>query len=185
LEELELRPAVPGGIYPVLFGGLAGGDMAFELIEMPSGFQMKSQNNIPEYTSKKTDDSKGGGGIAIYSLAHFMTAHNLTTRGFDVAKIDCEYCEYMLIPANKEIFSNRKLVKRLVGELHPYEICKRILALNGTSSTSSTSAQQEVLDVLDKRGCPLSLERDFDDNHNIGFAKPVRGRCCPELCPNE
>lgn len=64
-----------------------------------------------------------------------MALASLTTRGFDVAKIDCECCEYMLIPANKEIFSNRKVVKRLVGELHPYEVSKRILALNGTSTT--------------------------------------------------
>uniref|UniRef100_A0A7S2XQ02 tRNA(Phe) (4-demethylwyosine(37)-C(7)) aminocarboxypropyltransferase n=1 Tax=Attheya septentrionalis TaxID=420275 RepID=A0A7S2XQ02_9STRA len=173
-EELELRPSLPG-IYPV-FGGLAGGDKPFVMTSMPAGFPEKSQTHKPQY------EESVDGGVPIYSLSHFMKSHDLMERGIDIVKIDCECCEYVLIPTNKDFFASRTHVKSLIGELHPFARCGPFLKLPDT-------AQTELVETLEKRGCPLSPE-DYDDNHYIGYpnfekiTKPPKP-CCPVLCANQ
>ena len=52
-----------------------------------------------------------------------MNSRGLTSIVFDVVNMDCECCEYMVIPENKDIFSDNIKVKSMVVELHPFPVC--------------------------------------------------------------
>lgn len=169
LTKEEFIHQVPG-VYPV-FGGLGGGSEYVVRIPMPREFPTRSQNNQARVTPETTGGDTNG--VPIYSLPLFMKRYELMSRGIAIAKIDCECCEYPLISSNKELFSGVDVVRRIVGELHPFAACR-----SGFNLT--LSVQQEVVDVLEKRGCGLSPDNFFDGM--IGSA--VKGEpCCPEFCP--
>ena len=171
-EELALNPSTPG-VYPV-FGGVSGltdGETPFSTVPMPMTFSDKSQLHIVDH-----NQSGGKHGVKLYNLSEFMKKHKLTERGFDVVKMDCECCEYTVIPANKNLFSSRDQVKRLLGELHPFEKCMEYFNLD-------MSAQMQTVEALEQRGCPVP-DTDFDPNHFVG-SKTVAGKCCPIICVHE
>lgn len=177
-EELGLNPTL-SGIYPV-FGGLAGGEKPYVTISMPSELPKTSQDHRIVYGSDTAAGNRNANlGVPIYSFSHFIEKHGLVNRGIDIAKMDCECCEYLLIPANKNVFGNRTFVKSLVGELHPFEKCRAHFNL-------SMSAQDDVVEALNKRGCGLKPE-DFEGGF-VGNANPPPrqgGKCCPVLCDNK
>ena len=135
---------------------------------MPANPFERSQNNLVDY--EESED----GGVPIYRLSHFMDSHGLTKRGFDVDNMDCECCEYLVMPANKEIFSDINKVKSMVGELHPFSLCGEYFKL-------PKAAQDAVVDILEARNCSLKAS-DFDENCFIGYANSTYGPCCPDIC---
>jgi len=171
-EEMDLSgPAVPG-VYPVL-GGLTGGTEYFKKMPMPA-LPAKSQIFKTVSDSSNSNDTKY---VPIYSLSQFLQKHNLLGRQIERAKIDCECCEYLVLPANKEVFGNPNTIKHIVGELHPFEKCKDFFGL-------SMKVQDDVIDLLGSRGCTLNKVNGF-----IGVANPNRSKgedCCPnftDVCP--
>lgn len=170
--ELQLNPSAPG-VYPV-FGGVSGlvdGEAPFSTVPMPMAFSEKSQLHI-------VDHNQDGGkhGVKLYNLPEFMKKHDLMERGFNVVKLDCECCEYVVVPANKNLFSNRDHVKHLVGELHSFEKCMEYFNLD-------MSAQMQTVEALEQRGCPV-LDYDFDENHFVGSKTEAR-KCCPIICVHD
>ena len=130
-EELQGNPHTPG-IYPV-FGGL-GASQALEYARMsdPERVKHQSQNGIVDFGEV--------GDIPMYSLPSFLLTHGLSDRPFDIVKLDCECCEYRVIPNSSDWLLNRALVVSLTGEIHG---CGHV----GVQSEATT------LKILKKRGC--------------------------------
>lgn len=175
-DQLNKDPFAPG-VYPV-FGGIAGGpnnvdDVDKSLVTTTSPVQEApvgpSQLYVPDFKT-----TARGNPVKFYHLSAFMKKYNLDR--FDFVKMDCECCEYLVIPANKELFSDSTIIKHIAGELHPFEICKTYFDLDIT-------AQDEVVQALDNRGCTLPSHA-YDENEFVGNKGPG-GHCCPPICLNE
>jgi len=135
-EELQARPLLPG-VYPV-FGGL-GAKLPVEYARLNSDEAMrtKSQNTITELNKDGT--------IPIYNLVSFLSRHGLENRQLDMVKLDCECCEYNVIPASEEwLAGQHKLI--LTGEIHG---CRH-------------SQEQQALSILTQWGCVFPAQ-NFDD----------------------
>ncbi|EOD24912.1 hypothetical protein EMIHUDRAFT_115708 [Emiliania huxleyi CCMP1516] len=87
-EELQGRPKI-GGVYPV-FGGLGASRAPFEWVKVSGGALAKSQNVMTRFGKS--------GDVPAYHWDSFMELHGLTSRTFDLVKLDCECCEYRLVP---------------------------------------------------------------------------------------
>ena len=134
-EELQSRPSVPG-VYPV-FGGLGGQD-PFQLVHVADtdgASKYQSQNVIPMLEKPGT--------VPVYNWPRFMATHGLASRVFDLVKLDCECCEYQLVPQASGWLSNKLAVKRLAGELHP----------------CGSPFQKPVLQLLRGRNCSFPPEK--------------------------
>ena len=85
-----------------------------------------------------------------------MELHGLTSRAFDLVQLDCECCEYFLVPQVSKWITNRSLVKRLAGELHS---CHAV-------------GETETLSLLRSRGCEFH-PRNFlaTDKERIEMAR--------------
>ena len=173
-EELELHPA-SSGVYPV-FGGLAGGAKPYITVAMPSNFPEKSQNNVLSGANSEGTNENGSMGVPVYSLSKFLEHHSLTERNIDIAKVDCECCEYMLIAENKELFGSREKVKSVVGELHPFEICMQYFNL-------TMEAQEKVVEAFKNRDCAIKPE-EFDRQF-VGYKGSNNAKCCPVMCADD
>lgn len=141
LEELQEHPRVPG-VYPV-FGGV-GAKLQVEFASMSDSERVKtqSQNGIVDYNLH--------GDVPVYNLKKFLTSHGLNDRIFDVVKLDCECCEYKVIPDSNDWITNRSKVKSLTGEIHGCNFERK--------------SEQDTLDILRKRGCVFPAA-NFDDNN--------------------
>ena len=137
-EELQSRPRVPG-VYPV-FGGL-GGREPVEFVSMsdPDRVKRQSQNGILDLTRK--------GVIPVYNFRIFLSNHGLSGRVFDLVKLDCECCEYGLIPESRDFLRDKSSVLSLTGEIHG---CGHV----------SARAEKETIQILQERGCRFP-ERNF------------------------
>ena len=138
-EELQWRPAVPG-VYPV-FGGL-GGAAPFEMAIIPK--ESQSQNRGTSFSAT--------GDVPVYNLRSFLSTHGLDARRFDLLKLDCECCEYRVVPDSRDWITNRSLVGRLAGEIHP--------------CFAGSKKQQRTLDILRGMGCRFP-ERNFKENGDL------------------
>ncbi|EOD21674.1 hypothetical protein EMIHUDRAFT_207674 [Emiliania huxleyi CCMP1516] len=146
-EELQGRPKI-GGVYPV-FGGLGASRAPFEWLEVAGNALAQSQNvNISFGKS---------GEVPVYHWESFMELHGLTSRTFDLVKLDCECCEYFLVPQVSKWITNRSLVKRLAGELH---------------GPCHAVGETETLSLLRSRGCQFH-SRNFlaTDKERIAMAR--------------
>ena len=152
-EELQLRPRAHG-VYPV-FGGL-GGQAPFELLDVDEAWKESSMVERANYQSQNVIMSfTRPGNVPIYNLPTFMEIHGLTSRVFDLVKLDCECCEYPLLPQVSNWITNRSAVKRLAGEVHP---CPHI---KGWSTVS-----RFPLELLRQRGCKFP-RRIFNPNGDL------------------
>ena len=126
-EELQGRPKI-GGVYPV-FGGLGASRAPFEWLAVSGDALAQSQNVVTNFGMP--------GNVPVYHWESFMELHGLTSRTFDLVKLDCECCEYFLVPQVSKWITNTSLVKRLAGELHS---CHAV-------------GETETLSLLRSRGC--------------------------------
>jgi len=134
-EELQQRPKV-AGVYPV-FGGL-GRASPFELLRIPVSGARRSQNFQTDGGSVGAQAVARGQAMPVYNLRAFLAAHGLTSRVFDLVKLDCECCEYNVVPDSRDWLVNKELVRGLAGEVHP---------------CGDPGAQKSTLDILRSRGC--------------------------------
>ncbi len=130
-EELQKHPAVPG-VYPVHGGVGASAPLEFASMSDPKRVEKQSQNGIV--------DLRLGGHVPVYNLRAFLQTHGLISRVFDVVKLDCECCEYNVIPDTSAWILDRTKVKSLTGEIH------------GCGHTEYDT-EKKMLAVLRERGC--------------------------------
>jgi len=130
-EELQNHPTLPG-VYPVHGGVGASAPLEFASMADPKRVEKQSQNGIV--------DLRHGGDVPVYNLGAFLQTHGLISRVFDVVKLDCECCEYYVIPDNSAWILDRTKVKSLTGEIH------------GCGHTEHDT-EKKMLAVLRERGC--------------------------------
>jgi hypothetical protein len=72
----------------------------------------------------------------------------------ELLKIDCEGCEFWLLPRLWKIFSEKSLVRMVAGELH-------LSVLNATADHAPETVSEELsrrtFSKLKSRGCPTDL----------------------------
>ena len=140
-EELQRHPNLPG-VYPV-FGGV-GASKRIEFASMSDSERSKtqSQNGIVNFDQ--------GGDIPVYNLNKFLHDHGLSERIFNIVKLDCECCEYKVVPDSMIWLTDRSKVVSLTGEIHG---CGHL----------DIQSEKRMLEVLQRRGCEFPAA-NFDEN---------------------
>ena len=102
----------------------------------------QSQNGIVDFGSEGT--------IPVYNLRSFLSQHGLTERIFDLVKLDCECCEYSVIPDAAGFLTSKSKVVSLTGEIHG---CGHVDA----------DIEERTIEILGQRGCTFPL-KNFREN---------------------
>ena len=92
-----------------------------------------------------------------YNLTKILT--DSSVRSVDLLKMDCEGCEFTVIPSMRDWIINRTRIKTLVGEIH--------WASMYANDTYSTSDLQRFKEVMELRGTPLN-ENDRTNMTGVG-----------------
>ena len=92
-----------------------------------------------------------------YNLTKILT--DSSVRSVDLLKMDCEGCEFTVIPSMRDWIINRTRIKTLVGEIH--------WASMYANDTYSKSELQRFKEVMELRGTPLN-ENDRTNKTGVG-----------------
>ena len=92
-----------------------------------------------------------------YNLTKILT--DSSVRSVDLLKMDCEGCEFTVIPSMRDWIINRTRIKTLVGEIH--------WASMYANDTYSKSDLQRFKEVMELRGTPLN-ENDRTNMTGVG-----------------
>ena len=92
-----------------------------------------------------------------YNLTKILT--DSSVRSVDLLKMDCEGCEFTVIPSMRDWIINRTRIKTLVGEIH--------WASMYANDTYSKSELQRFKEVMELRGTPLN-ENDRTNMTGVG-----------------
>ena len=139
-EELQGRPRIPG-VYPVFGGVGAGQRVEFATMSDSERVKKQSQNGIVNYDKE--------GNVPVYNLKAFLSEHGLTQRVFDIVKLDCECCEYKVVPDSATWLTDRSKVLSLTGEIHG---CRHL----------DREPEIRTLEILRRRGCNF-LAANFEE----------------------
>tara|TARA_B100000482_G_C12596579_1_gene293578 strand:- start:727 stop:1896 length:1170 start_codon:yes stop_codon:yes gene_type:complete len=154
-EELQGRPRVPG-VYPV-FGGV-GARRAVEFATMSDSDRVKkqSQNGIVDYDRN--------GNVPVYNLNAFLSEHGLTQRVFDIVKLDCECCEYKVVPDSATWLLDRSKVLSLTGEIHG---CGHL----------DRNPEIRTLEILRTRGCEFPVANFGEEGGRFRDTANLKDSC--------
>merc|ERR1719321_262681 len=79
--------------------------------------------------------------VPTMQLPAFLKSHGIGS--IQHMKVDCEGCEYFVMPTMKESIESKQQVERFAVEVHPF-------------ACPSKERKQEVVEIMDKRGCAKS-----------------------------
>jgi len=109
-----------------------------------------SQNAAVGTTEAKTNGWSSAN-VPSIQLTKFLANHNLDA--VELLKIDCEGCEFEVIPSMKAVFADKAKIKRVTGEIH--QSLKNPKA--GTEARKATPDEIKFTDAaLADRGCKIN-----------------------------
>jgi len=168
-EQLQRRPPMRG-VYPV-FGGL-GRVAPFELVHVAQdtaegrsqNFQTNGHIARKGWLHRFSRSNKLTNTLPVYNLRTFLDTHGLASRVFQLVKLDCECCEYNVVPDSRDWIGNKQLVKHFAGELHP---CKH-------------ADERQTLDIFRNRGCTFDPQY-LDTQGHLTWVAMLKDACNPTI----
>jgi FkbM family methyltransferase len=146
IELSSLGQADRPGVIP-LHGALGASDGFVDFAYSPN----KSQNaNIGGGPAISGDASWRHVQVRAYDLGNMLSTAKV--KSVDVLKIDCEGCEFTLLPSLHDLVVDRNRVKRLVGEIHWHQTRKKKKTLAPQMDPKDV---QKFKDVMNQRGFPV------------------------------
>jgi FkbM family methyltransferase len=134
------------GVVP-LHGALGSSDGFVDFVYSPK----KSQNaNIGGGPGINGDASWRHVKVQAYDLGNMLSTAKV--KSVDVLKVDCEGCEFSLLPSLHDWVVDRDRIKRLVGEIHWWQTSKKKKTLGALMDPTDV---QKFKDTVEKRGSPV------------------------------